>query len=114
MDDKTLNVPEWWPDEPIPIFNLPATFDTNKILFSSADWRKDQFTKWCKEYAAQLDNEINQSRYRELCETIPTYYVTLPDDIVDKFNSIGCTSFVLTADELERLLENKQKENNNE
>ena len=30
-------------------------------------------------------------------------------DIVDKFNAIGCTSFQLTKEELEKTIEEKQK-----
>lgn len=30
-------------------------------------------------------------------------------DIVDKFNAVGCTSFQLTKEELEKMIEEKQK-----
>jgi hypothetical protein len=35
-------------------------------------------------------------------------------EIIDKFNTIGCTSFQLTKEEIEIMIEEFKKENNNE
>lgn len=36
---------------------------------------------------------------------------TIPDEIIDKWNSIGCTSFRLTADELKEVVEKEYEAN---
>ena len=36
MDDKTLNVPDWWPDEPIPIYHAKETLEPKQIWITSA------------------------------------------------------------------------------
>ena len=38
----------------------------------------------------------------------------LVQEIIDKFNSIGCTSFRLTKEEIEKMIEELKEENNNE
>ena len=35
-------------------------------------------------------------------------------EILDKFNSIGCTSFMLTSEQIAQLLEQNMKENSND
>lgn len=35
-------------------------------------------------------------------------------EIIDKFNTIGCTSFQLTKEEIETMIEELKEENNNE
>lgn len=122
MNDKTLNVPSWWPDEPIPVYHSKETLEPRHIWISTAGIHNDTLSLLMKEYAQYLD-KINQDVSRDLCERAPKYYFTIdedgltpmtnewPDEVVDKFNSIGCTSFVLTLEELEQLLEQTAEEN---
>ena len=35
-------------------------------------------------------------------------------EVIDKFNAIGCTSFQLSKEEIEKMIEEFKKENNNE
>ena len=110
--------------DPIPIYHAKETLEPKMTWITREDFRHDLFTKWCKEYAWQLEDKVNQSRFRDMCATNKPYYFTIdedgltpmtnewPEEIVDKFNSIGCTSFMLSVDELERLLEEQEKENN--
>lgn len=124
MDDKTLNVPDWWPDEPIPIYHAKETLEPEMIWISSVSSLSSPYYKWCKEYVKQLTDKVNLSIAQDMCASIQPHYFTIeedklvpivnewPEEIVDRFNSIGCTSFMLSVDELERLLEEQEKEIN--
>lgn len=60
-------------------------------------YSKEELTEWVEE-----QQQINK---------LSILSGTIPDEIIDKWNSIGCTSFRLTADELKEVVEKEYEVN---
>ena len=139
MDWTKLNEtidPRWHEiDDPIPIYHSKEEPEPKRIYISTVGIYDTPYYQMYKEYLDRLT-------YQYSC-TVPTYYIKLSEDfecglrakvpslyndvmtengltfmtneeIVDKFNSIGYTSFMLTPEQIEQLLEQNTKESSND
>lgn len=91
MDKDTLNISRWWPDNPIPIYHSKDELEPNQIFISTAGAHSDTYNRLMSEY----NKLINATA----------------DEIIDQLNSIGCTSFMLTPEQIEQLMEQYEGEN---
>ena len=73
-----------------------------------------------EEYKQQLNLAETQTLQRGLRAKLPLYNDVMTKDglmlmtneeILDKFNSIGCTSFMLTPEQVQQLLDQYEMEN---
>lgn len=76
----------WWV-RPLLIFFSPSVYVIHAIG---------------NQYAENLRRGIE-----EMEDWIPT---NVPEEVVDKFNSTGCTSFIMSGDEIARLIEKEKKD----
>lgn len=79
-------------EKPIPVYHSKDELEPKQIYISTAGTIDSYFGQKCKEYMSLLTNEEIEK-------------------IVDEFNSIGCTSFMLPSEQIEELLEQYEKEN---
>ena len=120
--NETIDLSKRTFDEPMAVFGPPQDSAPKQIYISSASISNTTYDWLVKEYRKRLDR-VNQIRASDMCAQVPTYNFTIdedgltptanewPDEIVDKWNSIGCTSFMLTPEQIEQLLEQYDKEN---
>lgn len=106
-------------EKPIPVYHSKDELEPKQIYISTAGTCSSPFDKLIEEYKQQLNSTENQTSQRGLRAKLPLYNDVVTKDgltlmtneeIADKFNSIGCTSFMLTPEHIEELLD---KENNN-
>lgn len=60
------------------------------------------YDDWIREQLMTANNNYGFPTIEEAME-----YYGISEEFIDKFNSIGCTSFQLTADEVEKFIKKK-------
>ena len=78
-------------EKPIPVYHAKDELEPEQICISTAGTKDRPFDKLIEEYR-QLINETDE-------------------ELIDKFNSIGCTSFILPSEQIKSLIELYEKEN---
>ena len=82
MDNETLKVPDWWPDEPIPIYHAKETMGPEMIWISCVNSLSSPFDKCYKEYMQQLVNKTNMSMAQDMCASNKPYFFTIEEDMI--------------------------------
>ena len=73
-------------EKPIPVYHSKDELEPKQIYITTAGTHNSPFYQKCREYMPLLtDEDIN--------------------NIVDKFNSIGCTSFLIPSEQINQLIE---------
>ena len=100
MDDKTLNVPDWWPDEPIPVYYSKEPEITGR---ANIDWTKL--------------NEAIDPMWHDIDEPLPGYYSqkdpTAKQIYITTAGIHNNIYSLLAQYEAKRLLEQTAEENKN-
>ena len=136
MDWTKLNEtidPRWHEiDDPIPVYHSKEKLEPKQIYISTADIYNTPYYQMYEEYLGHLAYQyscrpstyyikVSENFERGLRAKISSLYNDVitedgltfmtNEEIADKFNSIGCTSFMLTPEQIEKLTEQHDKEN---
>lgn len=110
-------------EKPIPVYHSKDELEPKQIYISTVGICSSPFDKLIEEYKQQLNLTENQTCPRGLRAKLPLYNDVMTQDglmlmtneeiekIVDKFNSIGCMSFLIPSEQINQLIEQFEKEN---